>query len=109
MISSLSDRESYPCLEKFTYLNQASLGLISSECIKEMTNFLNQTARFGNIHISDEDELYIVNKHRNIAAKLLGCKPNQTAVLSSASEILSDLKISSKEIIHISSKVNLVS
>ena len=91
MITSLSDRESYPCLEKFTYLNQASLGLISSECIKEMTNFLNQTARFGNIHISDEDELNIVDKLRNTASKLLGCTPNQTAVLSSASEILNQI------------------
>jgi len=91
MITSLSDRESYPCLEKFTYLNQASLGLISSECIKEMTNFLNQTARFGNIHISDEDELDIVDKLRNTASKLLGCPSNQTAVLSSASEILNQI------------------
>ena len=91
MITSLSDRESYPCLEKFTYLNQASLGLISSECIKEMTNFLNQTARFGNIHISDEDELDIVDKLRITASKLLRCPSNQTAVLSSASEILNQI------------------
>ena len=91
MITSLSDRESYPCLEKYTYLNQASLGLISSGCIEEMTNFLNQTARFGNIHISDEDELKIIEKLRNISAKLLGCNPSQTAVLSSASEILNQI------------------
>ena len=91
MITSLSDRESYPCLEKYTYLNQASLGLISSGCIEEMTNFLNQTARFGNIHISDEDELQIIEKLRNISAKLLGCNPNQTAVISSASEILNQI------------------
>ena len=91
MITSLSDRGSYPCLEKYTYLNQASLGLISSGSIKEMTNFLHQTARFGNIYISDQDELNIVDKLRNIAAKLLDCPPNQTAVLTSASEILNQI------------------
>ncbi len=91
MITSLSDREFYPCLEKYTYLNQASLGLISSRCIKEMTKFLNQTARHGNIHISDEDELNIVDKLRKNASILLKGQVDQTAVLSSASEMLSQI------------------
>ena len=56
-----------------------------------MTNFLNNIARFGNIYISDEDELYLVDKLRKNASILLGGQPNQTAVLSSASEMLSQI------------------
>ena len=54
MITSLSERKSYSCLEKYTYLNQASLGLISNTSTEKMTQFLNRKARFGNIHISDD-------------------------------------------------------
>ena len=39
MIYSLSNRKSYGCLKKFTYFNQASLGLISDSSSKKMTNF----------------------------------------------------------------------
>ena len=56
MIFSLSNRKSYSCLKKYTYFNQASLGLISDASTRKMTNFLNKVAKFGNIHISDEDE-----------------------------------------------------
>ena len=91
MITSLSERKSYSCLEKYTYLNQASLGLISNTSTQKMTQFLNRKARFGNIHISDEDEISLVNNLRKNASKLLRCQPNQTAVLSSASELLSQI------------------
>ncbi len=91
MICSLSNRKSYGCLKKFTYFNQASLGLISGSSSKKMTNFLNNIARFGNIYISDEDELYLVDKLRKNASILLGGQPDQTAVLSSASELLSQI------------------
>ena len=66
MICSLSNRKSYGCLKKFTYFNQASLGLISGSSIKKMTKFLNNIARFGNIYISDEDELCLVDKLRKM-------------------------------------------
>ena len=91
MICSLSNRKSYECLKKFTYFNQASLGLISASSTKKMTDFLNKIARFGNIYISDEDELYLVNKLRKNASILLGGQTKQTAVLSSASEMLSQI------------------
>ena len=91
MIFSLSNRKSYSCLKKYTYFNQASLGLISDASTRKMTNFLNKVAKFGNIHISDEDELNLVAKLRKNASKLLGGQHNQTAVLSSASELLSQI------------------
>ena len=91
MICSLSNRKSYDCLKKFTYFNQASLGLISGSSTKKMTNFLKNIARFGNIYISDEDELHLVDKLRKKASILLGGQTNQTAVLSSASELLSQI------------------
>ncbi len=91
MICSLSNRKSYGCLKKFTYFNQASLGLISDASTKKMTDFINNIARFGNIYISDEDELHLVDKLRKNASILLGGQTEQTAVLSSASELLSQI------------------
>ena len=91
MICSLSNRKSYGCLKKFTYFNQASLGLISDSSTKKMTDFLNNIARFGNIYISDEDELHLVDKLRKNASILLGGQTDQTAILSSASELLSQI------------------
>ena len=42
MINSLSLRSNYKTLKKFTYLNQASLGLISEKTASSMIEFLNE-------------------------------------------------------------------
>ena len=76
MTDALSPRSDYPCLSQSTYFNQASLGLISDSSSKKMTNFLNNIARFGNIYISDEDELCLVDKLRKNASILLGGQSN---------------------------------
>ena len=91
MIQSLSNRVSYPSLEKHVYLNQASLGLISNITIKKMNNFLHDVARHGNIHMSDQDELDLLQSMRIDASHLFHCEPRQIAVLASASEMLSQI------------------
>ena len=45
MINSLSLRSNYKTLKKFTYLNQASLGLISEKTATSMIEFLNEIAK----------------------------------------------------------------
>ena len=91
MIQSLSNRDSYPSLKKYVYLNQASLGLISSISIKKMDDFLHGVARHGNIHMSDQDELDLLQSMRIDASHLFSCEPYQIAVLASASEMLSQI------------------
>ena len=91
MIQSLSNRGSYPSLEKYVYLNQASLGLISNVTIQKMNDFLHDIARHGNIHMSDQDELDLLQSIRVDASSLFCCEPYQIAVLASASEMLSQI------------------
>ena len=61
MIQSLSNRDLYPSLRDYIYLNQASLGLISTNVVKEMRNFLHKIAQHGNIFMSDQAELDLLN------------------------------------------------
>ena len=91
MIESLSDRQDYPCLKNFNYLNQASLGLIGNSAVSAMHNFLNETARHGNLKMSDAAEATFLDSIRLKIAHLFQAKFENIAIISSASEILSQL------------------
>ena len=56
MIDAISKRQDYPCLKTHSYLNQASLGLTGEVAVSAMHNFLDETARHGNLRMSDVDE-----------------------------------------------------
>ena len=91
MIHSLSNRDLYPSLRDYVYLNQASLGLISTNVVKEMQDFLQKIAQHGNIFMSDQAELDLLTSMRLGASKLFNCQPSQIAVLASASEMLNQI------------------
>ena len=91
MIESVSDRQDYPCLKSYSYLNQASLGLIGGKAVSAMHNFLDETARHGNLHMSDEEEASFINPLRLQIGTLLNAEIKNIAITSSASEILSQL------------------
>ena len=88
MISSLSDRSEYEALQDNTYLNQASLGLIGCNSVAAMHKFLDEVAQYGNLYMSDEDEVNYFKPVRGLISKLLKCEPNRVAITSGASEIL---------------------
>ena len=48
-IPSLVSRDRYAALDRCTYFNQASLGLIPLPTIDAMDTFLKETAQFGNL------------------------------------------------------------
>ncbi len=91
MIQSLSKRTDYPCLSKSTYLNQASLGLISQGTVRTMHKFLDETGRYGNLNMTDEEEASFLEPLRFSGSKLIDCNPDNLAITSSASEILNQL------------------
>jgi selenocysteine lyase/cysteine desulfurase len=91
MISSLTDRRHFPTLETHRYLNQASLGLIGQPAVQAMHRFIDDTARHGNCRMSDEDESHFLDPLRAQASKMFSCQADQVAVVSCASEILSQL------------------
>ena len=57
MMTSLSDRSNYKTLNDYTYLNQASLGLVPETAVGAMHCFLENVARHGNALMSDQEEL----------------------------------------------------
>ena len=85
-IPSLVPRDRYAALERCTYLNQASLGLVPLATMDAMEAFLRQTAQFGNLYLSDDQETAILNGLRTSAAELLGTSADAVAVIASASE-----------------------
>ena len=91
MIDALSPRSDYPCLGQSTYLNQASLGLLSNKTVAEMTEFLSTVARYGNLKMTDKEEAGFLDPLRGSVSKLLQAKPENIAILSSASELLSQV------------------
>jgi selenocysteine lyase/cysteine desulfurase len=85
-IPSLVPRDRYAALERCTYLNQASLGLIPIPTIDAMETFLRQTAQFGNLDLSDDQEAAILDGVRSAGAGVLGTASDAVAVIAGASE-----------------------
>ena len=90
-IPSLVRRDRYAALERCTYLNQASLGLIPESTIDAMESFLRQTAQFGNLYLSDDEEAAILDGVRSAGADMLGTSSSAVAVVAGASEGLSQV------------------
>ena len=57
MINAIVDRASYASLDECVYLNQASLGLLGQPTVQSMHDFLDDTARHGNLRMTDEEEV----------------------------------------------------
>jgi selenocysteine lyase/cysteine desulfurase len=91
MIAALFGRQDYPCLGEICYLNQASLGLIGRLAVHEMHQFIDETARHGNCHMSDENEVAHLNSLRAVGAELFACPSSDIAVVAGASDILAQL------------------
>ncbi|MCX6373590.1 MAG: aminotransferase class V-fold PLP-dependent enzyme [Actinobacteria bacterium] len=91
MINALVDRSSYPSLNDCVYLNQASLGLICQPAVQSMHDFLDDTARHGNLRMTDEEEVGFFESLRRRGARLLNCHADQLAITASASEMLGQL------------------
>jgi cysteine desulfurase / selenocysteine lyase len=90
-IPSLVPRDRYAALDRCTYLNQASLGLIPVPTIDAMDTFLKETAQFGNLYLSDDQEAAILDGVRSAGAEVLGASSGAVAVVGSASEGLSQV------------------
>ena len=72
-------------------MNQASLGLIDKDSVQKMVDFLKNYGQHGNALISDIEEIELLSPIKKKAAKLFSCKPHNIAILSSASEFLSQI------------------
>jgi cysteine desulfurase/selenocysteine lyase len=90
-VSTPVPRHSYAALERCTYFNQAALGLIPAPTIDAMHAFVDQTAQYGNLYMSDEQEAKILDGVRSAGADLLGTTTDAVAVIAGASEGLGQI------------------
>jgi cysteine desulfurase/selenocysteine lyase len=65
--------------------------LIPEPTIDAMESFLRQTARFGNLYLSDDQEAAILDGVRSAGAEVLGTSSEAVAVVAGASEGLSQV------------------
>jgi selenocysteine lyase/cysteine desulfurase len=81
----LRPRHEYAALAQAVYLNQASLGLIPADTVEVMVRHLTETAQHGNLHLTDEQEISILDDARRAGATLLGAPLECVAVIGGAS------------------------
>ncbi|KLN59723.1 hypothetical protein WH96_16300 [Kiloniella spongiae] len=91
MISALSNRDHYSSLSEAIYLNQASLGLTGQPAVSAMHSFLDDIGRHGNMNLTDDEEVALFTPLRLNAAKLMNCRTEQLAIMTSAGDMLSQL------------------
>ena len=84
-MDSVLPRRDYATLAEAVYLNQASLGLIPADTIEVMVRHLTETAQHGNLHLTDEQEIRILDDLRWAGATLLGAPLECVAVMGGAS------------------------
>jgi selenocysteine lyase/cysteine desulfurase len=85
-MEAITPRHDFVSLEKTAYLNQAALGLIPAQSLQAMVDHLVQTAQHGNVWLTDEDEMRILDGLRAEGARLLGTSSDAVAVLGGASQ-----------------------
>ena len=87
----LIDPGEYAALASCTYLNQASLGLIPRTSVEASVRFLTEVAQHGNLRLSDQAEVKVLDGLRTAAVGLLGAPVASVAVVGGASEGLGQL------------------
>jgi cysteine desulfurase/selenocysteine lyase len=92
-VTALIPRTHYASLADCTYLNQASLGLLSQSTVEAMHRFVDDVARHGNRNMSDADEVRYFEQLRERAARLFRADADRIAILSSASEMLGQIPL----------------
>lgn len=91
MTAALLPRDEFAALERCTYLNQASLGLIPRRSTRAMVDFITDVAQHGNLELSDAAEAHVLDELRGAAAELFDAPLAAVAVVGGASEAIGQL------------------
>lgn len=81
-------REDFPVLERLTYLNTASAGLVPACVVDPAHEFERQLAQAGTTGMDEDTEVAILEDAREGAARLLGADPGTIAIGTSFTEAL---------------------
>jgi cysteine desulfurase / selenocysteine lyase len=81
-------RGDFPALDRFTYLNTASAGLVADCVVQPAHQFEAELARAGTTGMDEDTEVGILEDARNAAAGLLHTTPDTIAIATSFTEAL---------------------
>jgi len=81
-------RDDFPALDRLTYLNTASAGLVPAETVRRAHEFEAELAQAGTTGMDEDTEVAILEDARNAAAELLGADPSTVAISTSFTEAL---------------------
>jgi selenocysteine lyase/cysteine desulfurase len=81
-------REDFPALDRLTYLNTASVGLVPASVVSPAHEFEFELAQAGTTGMDEDAEVGILEDARQAAAGLLGAHPDTIAIGTSFTEAL---------------------
>jgi selenocysteine lyase/cysteine desulfurase len=81
-------RGDFPALDRFTYLNTASAGLVPASVVRPAHEFEAELAQAGTTGMDEDTEVGILENARDAAAELLHANPATIAVTTSFTEAL---------------------
>ena len=84
-------REDFPALDRFTYLNTASAGLVPASVVQPAHEFEAELAQAGTTGMDEDTEVGILEGARHAAAGLLHADPATIAITTSFTEALGQL------------------
>jgi cysteine desulfurase / selenocysteine lyase len=84
-------REDFPILDRLTYLNTASVGLVPASVVAPAHAFELELAQAGTTLMDEESEMRVLEDTRSGAAALLGVNPDTIAIATSFTEALNQV------------------
>ena len=83
-LNILDVRKDFSAIEKYNYLNTASVGLLPKQTINAIKRYLDKERLYGNIYWKEwENKL---EQARSLIAELIGAKEEEIAIVSNTSE-----------------------
>jgi selenocysteine lyase/cysteine desulfurase len=87
----LVPRSDFPALEKYVYLNTASISLMPLPALQAMEEFERGILSAGTVSLDEAAEVLAYDGVRRAAARLLGVADENIAILSSCTEAMSQI------------------
>jgi cysteine desulfurase/selenocysteine lyase len=90
-LRALVSREDFPALAELTYLNTASIGLVPMSVHLQAERWEREIAVRGTVALDEEAEIAVFEGTRRSAARLLGVRGADVAILSSATLAMAEI------------------
>ena len=87
-MKSVVSADVFPAAQQYTYLNAASVALMSKMAAKATLDWQEDLALRGTVHFDEDAETKVFDSLREVGAGLLGSGPDEIAGASNASESL---------------------